>query len=303
MAYDSESKQVILFGGNTGDPVTKDNQKTDTWAFDPVTKQWEQMSLSTHPEGFVGDMTYNSKADLVILVINTNPLTPDFFDYQITQTWAYDFNTNTWTQLADGPSGRLGAKIAYDSESDVTILFGGYSLITDQFFNETWAYDFNTDTWTLRHPSTTPKDQNYQAMAYDSKADRVVNWGGETEKGLWTYDYNTDTWEELKLENEPGAIYYCGFTYNENAGLFILFGGTRMGSNETWTYELNSNTWKQLQPVQNPGELSHLTLVYDPITDQAIFFGGQIGPTQWSYSGETWSLDLKKNTWTNIVSE
>ena len=303
MAYDSESKQMIMFGGQAGNVSVQENLKTDTWAFDPAINQWKQMSACPHPQGAGGDITYSSKADRIILVFPSDPEPPESWNFTLTQTWAYDFNTDTWTRLADIPKGRIGPRIAYDSESDKIILFGGYTLTTDQFINETWAYDFNTDKWTQMQPVLTPKDHNYQCMAYDSKADRVVNFGGENERSLWTYDYNTDTWDELKSDNLPTGSYYCGFTYNEKADLFILYGGTNWGSDETWTFDLNSNTWQKLLPAQNPGRLSRLTLVYDPVTDKSILYGGQIETEQFNYTGEAWSYDLNTNTWTNITPE
>ncbi len=30
-------------------------------------------------------------------------------EFNIPQTWAYDFNTNTWQQMSDGPEFHLGA--------------------------------------------------------------------------------------------------------------------------------------------------------------------------------------------------
>ena len=305
MTYDAESKQIIIFGCQSGNPMQQSGRinGNETWSFDPSTQIWKKMSPKVAPGGFIGDMTYNARADRVILVLNTDPVTPNFFDYKTSQTWAYDFNTNTWTRLADGPSGRLGARVAYDSESDKVILFGGLTLPTGKVFNETWTYDFNTDTWIQMQPRVSPPPQNYQCMAYDSKADRVVNWGGETEGSLWTYDYNTDTWQNTKSENAPSAYYYCGFTYDDKANLFIFYGGSDAGTDETWTYDLNSNTWKQMQPTQTPGKLSRHELVYDPVTDRAILFGGQIEGRIFSYSAKAWLYDLNTNTWTNIAAE
>ena len=303
MAYDSESKQMIMFGGTAGDPSIQENKKTDTWAFDPVTYQWKQMSPCPHPQEIAGDMTYNSKADRIILVFPSDPESPGSWDFTLTQTWAYDFNTDTWSRLADVPGGRIGARIVYDSESDKVILFGGFTLKYNIYYDDTWAYDYNSNTWTLMQSGSFPQGQNYQCMAYDPKADRIVNWGGDN-ANLWTYDYNTDTWkQQMPNKISPTASYYCGFTYDEKAELFILYGGSDVGSDETWTYDLASNTWQKLEPPQNPGGLSRHTLVYDPVTDRTILFGGQIGGAQFSYSEEIWVFDLNTNTWTNITPE
>ena len=301
MAYDSESKQMIMFGGITGNPAVQEYKKFDTWTFDPATYQWQQMSPCPFPEMFFGDMTYNSKADRVIFV---NPAEADplgSYYFTILHTWAYNFNTDTWTRLADGPSGRIGARIVYDSESDKVILFGGFNLKYSNYYIDTWAYDYDSNTWKLMQPTSNPEGQNYQCMAYDPKSDRIVNWGGEIPY-LWTYDYNTDSWkQQIPSEARPTGSDYCGLAYDDKAELFIYYGGSDLGSNETWTYELASNTWQKLEPPQNPGVLSRHTLVYDPVADRTILFGGQLGGAQYSYSEEIWVFDLNTNIWTNIT--
>ena len=70
--------------------------------------------------------------------------------------YSYDYNTNSWEQkdlLNTGPF-KYGHKLAYDSESDKVILFGGGSEPYD-ISNETWAYDYNTDSWTQMTYSVT----------------------------------------------------------------------------------------------------------------------------------------------------
>lgn len=290
-----------MFGGNTANPMMSTGWSNETWSFDPSTELWMKMSPATAPGGFLGDMTYNIKADRVILVLNTDPTRPNDVDFQSSQTWAYDFNTDTWTQFAEGPSGRVGAVIAYDSESDKVILFGGFSLTTNQFFDETWAYDFNTDIWTQMQTETHPKDQNFHCMVYDPQADRILNWGGGYGGNLWTYDYNTNTWEEMITETQPGASYYAGCTFDDKAGLLILYGGSESGSDETWTYDLSSNLWQQRHPPQNPGILSRNQLVYEPVTDRSILFSGQVGKAAFFYVPSTWAYNLNADTWTEII--
>ena len=97
-------------------------------------------------------MVYNPKIDRTILYGGTRGST---------ETWAYDYNTNTWTKLepATNPGGLEEHSLVYSSTADRVILFGG----TGDFLNstvkpsgETWLYDFNTNTWTNVTPK--PKD-------------------------------------------------------------------------------------------------------------------------------------------------
>jgi len=304
MAYDSESGLVILYGGQTGYWLDSNEQKHDTWSFDPESEKWAPMHPATNPGGFGGgDMAYDSESDRIILSIISD-------DLSTLQTWAYNVNSDAWTRLADGPKNMVGQRIVYDSESDRIIMFGGFEFTKYLLVSETWVYDFNTDTWTNMESRFHPQARNYHGMAYDSKADRVVLWGGDlngqaNKNAVWTYDYNTNTWEELssKNANAPELRDYMNLVYDEKADKFIMYGGTSYGNDETWTYDLNTNTWQQMQPANNPGVISRYAMVYVKDEDKTILFGGQDGPLNFEYVGDTWSYKLKNDKWTKLASD
>src|SRR5512145_3445312 len=85
VTYDTESKRVIVYGGQTGnffqDPIYLSHE---TWSFDPDTNIWTLMSPAVSPGGSSGgDMTYDSKRDLSILSVISD-------DFSRLETWAYD---------------------------------------------------------------------------------------------------------------------------------------------------------------------------------------------------------------------
>jgi N-acetylneuraminic acid mutarotase len=296
MTFDTESNRIVLFGGQTGywrDPA---QVSRETWVFDPETAQWTQMFPDVSPDiSAGGDMTYDSHADRSILSFLT-------FDWTTLETWAYDVNSNTWERKADGPGRRLGQRLAYDSESDRVVLFGGFDMSTFKLVDETWAYDYNTDTWTNMQPDIHPKMRNYHGMVYDPKVDRVVVWGGDVKGAdkpeVWLYDYNTNTWEKRTYSHGPDVRDYCFLAYDKKSDRVIMYGGYAYGNDETWVYDVNTNTWKQMQPEQNPGVISRYTMVY--AGNRTILFGGQDGPNNFVYKNETWSYNLKANLWRNI---
>ncbi|MCG3260674.1 MAG: hypothetical protein H7644_13060, partial [Candidatus Heimdallarchaeota archaeon] len=50
------------------------------------------------------------------------------------------------------------------SESDLVVLFGGaVATNRNDYLNETWVYDTNTDTWTFIEPPTTTATNFYIA--------------------------------------------------------------------------------------------------------------------------------------------
>jgi hypothetical protein len=154
MAYDVESDRAILFGGMG---IVK-GMLEDTWAYDLSANSWMKMAPAQSPPPGHGPMAYDIKSDRVILfmgVIDTGTY-PDNGVYKLTsETWAYDYNSNTWVDMQpkDAPFGLLGARMVYNAESDRMILFGGMDagVLTgadDKWFDDTWAYDFDSNNWT-----------------------------------------------------------------------------------------------------------------------------------------------------------
>lgn len=308
MAYDSESKQVILFGGQTGDFQDPANYSSETWAYDVTTQTWTDMKPAEAPSAkAAAELAYDAESDRVILFGGGRGLSSS------RDTWAYDYNTNTWSKMkAQGPAKHLGPRMAYDAESDRIILFGGYDYDAYKMFQDTWAYDYNTDTWSEMKPDASPPGQNFHAMTYDSKADRVILWGGDTTTpdpthppmngSVWAYDFNTNTWQEKKNSTGPGARAYHAIAYGENSDQVFLYGGYDTGTQEMWVYNYNTNAWIRLaEPSAFPGALSRFAMAYIPDTDQFIVFGGQVGSRHFRYTDQTWVYDFNTNTWTDLT--
>jgi hypothetical protein len=316
MVYDSESDKIILFGG-CSEPI-EGNELTpngETWAYDVASNIWTNMKpASGPPENMIVsictgnslpkggiDLVYDIESDRVIRFgghWNTN------------DTWAYDYNTNTWTEMADGPKYRMGYRMAYDAESDRCILFGGLYW-PPGVFNETYAYDFNSDTWTKMEPSVSPKGRNFHAMAYDPQADRVILFGGGNwdydMDDTWAYDYNTDTWEEINPSDgtHPGIREGHAMVYNSAADQMLLYGGMLLwggdaGGSETWSFDTSTSTWTLLEPDQTPGRRSLHAMAYDALADRVILFGGQ-STELFDFTNQTWVYDPKANTWTDVT--
>lgn len=308
LAYDSESGQAIMFGGQTGIPDDPANNSGATWAYDVAANHWTQMKPATGPRGGTVGMAYDIESDRVI-IFGSIAEGETWNRSNVNETWAYDYNTNSWTRLADGPKKHLGARLAYDAESDRIILFGGYHT-SRMLYNDTWAYDYNTNTWTQMEPATKPPGRNYQGLTYDSKADRVLTYGGTDMTGsgllsLWAYDFNTDTWQEMVPGEgpNPGTRDYNVMVYDAESDRTITFGGDKSGKggSEIWSYDYNTITWTMFEPSTGPGDRSRHAMVYSPVTDRLILFGGQFEHTAFKYSNDTWSYDLNTNTWTNMT--
>lgn len=302
MAYDSESDKVILFGGQTGIKWLTE-MDGETWAFDVAAKTWTAMKPHDGPKkSEAASMAYDIESDRVLMYGGLH-----LGHTTVGEMWAYDYNTNTWQQMTSGPEDHLGGYIAYDSESDRVILFGGLSLISWNIFNDTWAYDFNTDTWTEMKLSASPPARNAHGMAYDAESDRVIIFGSAIppDPYVWAYDYNTDTWEQMPASSEmPGTLDWVSMTYDSQADRIILYGGVS-GSGEfqdkTWAYDYNTNTWTEMKPGTNPGPLMSHVMTYSSVAKLVILFGGIDDFTFIGISDKTWTYDFTANSWSEVT--
>ena len=186
MAYDSESNRVVLLGLSSASPTPA----TQAWAFDSGV--WRAMPpTSGPPPRQSAAMAYDEESDRIILFGGQGQYQngPPF---PLGDTWAYDFNTNVWTNMTPpvGPSARYRHAMAYDRQADRVILYGGQTR--QPYQNDTWAYDFNTDTWTnlttARNPGPRPSGS---FMAYDSRAGRIIlfeEFAGAGMSSTWGFD-------------------------------------------------------------------------------------------------------------------
>ncbi len=301
MTYDTESDRMVLFGGIAMGSVWLN----DTWTYEVATHTWTKMSPAQSPTKGLGPLAYDKQSDRTIWFYGVN----DTYDNPSSETWAYDLNSNSWTKMEKKatPPPLVDPNMAYDAESDRIILFGGaepYSVVHQgsgiAFRNETWAYDYDANTWTNMQPKLSPPGMNLQAMAYDSAADRIVvlGWSGlEKIVDTWVYDYNTNTWETLGTA-APGPRAFSAMVYDAEIDQFILFGnGDPKVTNDTWSFDLSAGIWTELTPQSPPeGRFNH-AMAYSPTADRIVLFGGNDGQED---RLDTWLYDAKVNTWTVV---
>jgi len=306
MAYDVESDRVILFSGEAS---PESGFLGGTWAYDLASNSWQQMSppRSPQPAAAADCVAYDIESDRVVLFVGSYfyGLGHDPEQTPSGETWAYDFNTDSWTQLQPtiAPFGLVGARMAYDAESDRVILFGGAQVGTFAPTNATWAYDFNSDTWTKMTPEEIPQGEYFHAMTYSAADDRVILLKAYPNE-LWAYDYNVDTWEQLEPPSMPAARYYSSLLYDEVSDRVLLFGGetaiTERPLGDLWSYDFSSNEWTQVAPENSPSQRGWHAAAYSVGTQLMLLFGG--GASRESFTNETWLYDPKWNSWTQVTA-
>jgi N-acetylneuraminic acid mutarotase len=190
---------------------------------------------------------------------------------------------------------------------------------TWQTFNETWAYDYDTNAWTKMNPKTQPPGLYAHAMAYDSESDRVIMWGGNIWTGVdsegnwlsenpenlvWAYDYNTDTWESFPVTNGPNVIRITQLAqtvvavYVPSVDRVYFY-----WEDQFWAYDFNTNTWEKAKGdvMSGAGNRVAQCMVYLPTTQRVLVFGGANTGKEWwdlSFNNDTWLYDPKTGDWT-----
>ena len=207
MAYDSQSERVVLY------------QNGETWAYSSEKNRWTNMNPLLSPPGAPGRVAirtaYDAESDRIILFGGRTAPNTFWLD-----TWAYDYETNTWTQMHPlvSPPGRMNPGMVYDSAHDRVIMFVG--AFGGQRRGDTWAYDYNGDTWTLLLPGSGPSPRGFLVMVYDACARRSILFGGVgpvpteiTDDETWSYDYDANAWTQLTPGLAPSARAWHGMVY------------------------------------------------------------------------------------------
>lgn len=290
MTYDSESDVIIMFGGFDCEKFLG-----ETWVYDFNVNTWTNKKPLISPPGRVGTgFVYDPGRDICILfggVCENNMVLGD--------TWKYDYNTNTWTELKPtvSPSPRGKGFMAYDIESDQMIWFGGYGSDL-KLLDETWSYNYDENQWVNRTTTLAPQGRKRNPMVYDEESDRVIlfgGWLGENDvlDDTWSYDFNTNTWANMNPKVKPNPTCRNGLTYDLKRDLVVLshgFGGEDGDRCETWTYDYNTNTWSKIEFQCTVAEARHCFYMhYDDESDTVVFQGGADSDTSYS---DTWIFKL-----------
>lgn len=200
-----------------------------------------------------------------------------------------------WTLLL--PPAREGAAMAFDSTTNQTILFGGYS--NGQLLQDTWSWDGTK--WTQLFPVTSPPVRSDAAIAFDPSTNQIILFGGFSNSGnlsdTWSWDGNN--WTQQTPANSPSARSGSRMAFDSINNLLILFGGFSGSTvvNDTWNW--NGTNWIQLLDgtTNSPPARSDATMAFGPTVNQMILFGG-FGPV--TFLNDTWSWDGATTTWVEL---
>ena len=279
MVYDSSVEEVILFGGTSASDFAN-----ETWKFNS-SKQWERLYPAQAPSArdtWPG-MAFDSKRNVSVLFGGFNRTI-----VKLNDTWEYNASSNTWTEITpeNSPPAMMRLRMAFDSNRNVTVLFGGQTDATSSS-NETWEY--NGSTWVERTDELgeAPPGRRLNAITFDSERNKMVMFGGVSGGSFVndTWEYDGTGWSE-KNEFQRAIITYLAFDNNLNK--MLMFGGdgssSSIDNNEVWEYnttevEFNGSingSWyfeRSWFSIENDGTVN-ISIEYQADNNADVFIGG-----------------------------
>jgi hypothetical protein len=236
MAYDpSGGGRVLVFGGASAlAGVGQGQYLNDTWGWDG--QGWTQLA-DTGPSPRQSPAMATDPVRARVALFGGGQVEADQILQAPTDTWEWD--GAQWLQVADaGPTGRLGAKLAYDQKASVLVLFGGAGL--DAALSDTWTW--NGAQW-LQVADMGPSPRTGHALA---SADAAIllfgGWpaqsggGGALPNLNDTWAWQNGVWRQTQDMGPSARRDHAMATVTDADGDHVtLFGGTGASDyQDTW---------------------------------------------------------------------
>jgi hypothetical protein len=151
MAYDAVDDKILLFGGAN---TLTDGGAPGTWIYEVATNTWRKVEGPEPGPRALSPLVTDPDTRKALLFGG------DELDRLLSDTWAFDFATETWAELtpAAGPAPRAGHQLLFLPTSRRTVMLGGYGYgsSTDYVASHTvdrplelWRFDFSPPSWQL----------------------------------------------------------------------------------------------------------------------------------------------------------
>jgi subtilase family serine protease len=269
--------RLMLFGG-----LTASGESNQTWEL--INGGWVLQAV-TGPAARSGHaMVYDSGRQRVVLFGGA------VFGSAAQDT--HEWDGSQWIArnipAAQSPSRRTGHAMAYDSQYQRTIVFGG---VGTGLTADTWA--FNGSTWSVLAAAGAgrPTLRNAPSMAYDPLRQQIVMFGGRGSGNTRfdeTWVLENATWRLLSPAVRPTARSNAAFAFDATRGTLVLTGGAAASGLLSDTWEWNGVTWTSI-PIAGPTPRQSASMAYETAAGRIVLFGGNAGVTSAVYVGSTWA--------------
>jgi len=199
-----------------------------------------------------------------------------------------------WAKIETQPSPapRRGTAMAYDSDLQKVILFGGFNYDTRIIYNDTWSWDGKEWKEIPIEQNKRPEKRFMFSMVYDSARKKIVMYGGgDVNKWIGydqTWEFDGKQWSKQDVK-EPGNRVGHAMAYDEIRKKVVLFGGfdsDLKGTSDIW--EWDGNQWIKMNPPIVPEPRTYSVMAYDSLRQKTVIFGGAYENTGYR---DTWEWD------------
>lgn len=222
-------------------------------------------------------------------------------------TWSFEVETSTWTQLAPAvsPPARNAHGMAL-VEPGTVVMFGGTATGGGGGMADTWSFDVAAESWTQLAPPLSPPPRFQHEMVAIGNS-RAVIFGGRSSGGgseiadTWMFDASNGTWTNMAPGGGPSAASAYAMAWDGN-DVVTRFGGFQSNNplDQTWNYTISTNTWALAAPMGTPGPRAVLSGEY--LADgRMVVFSGKLGNCCVDPTGGTFEYDRVANAWATIT--
>lgn len=154
--------------------------------------------------------------------------------------------------------------------------------------------------WKLILPAHSPGPRTLGAIAYDTRRNRAVLFGGvaawkstDTVYDSSTWEWDGSDWHKIETVVAPPARYQHAMAYDETRGTVIMYGGRNQHGTLTDLWEWDGERWIEMCPVCNPAKRYLHKMFYDTVREKTVVYGGigEKGYSEaWMWDGQSWNL-------------
>jgi len=208
-------------------------------------------------------------------------------------------------QVSAKPTARGAHSITYDPCNNVTVIFGGFSLVGGwHYLGDTWTYSYTENSWIELELTPSPSARSNHAMVYCNETNEIILYGGQgpvNPTDTWSFSCDSQTWSQVATAIDPGVHHSLSMAYDSRENAVILFGGFGEDGHErddTWKFNCETREWSELLPAELPLARYGHVMVYDEAINQVVMTSGN---TEFQgHQDDTWTFDTSTNNWTEL---
>ncbi len=199
-----------------------------------------------------------------------------------------------WQLLHDGdPLQGVASQMVHFEAGDELLLRVGDGYLAPRF----WRLEEGDWARHLVPTAELPATVNHPVMAYDSRRERVVLFGGTARAGVSneTWEYDGTRWVERDDVGAPPARVFAAMAFDRQRGVIVLFGGS--GANglldDLWEYD--GTSWAEIVPTGlAPSPRMKHGMAYDALRQVVVMAFGETQQLPalnetWEYDGAQWT--------------